>query len=95
MTKLVVAFRNFPKAPKNEWDFKYCTPRRIFCGLRVKLVGFNTIIRLRAGRPRNRGSISGRGKIFFCTPPRQHRLCSPTERPSQCVPPSKPAGTGS
>ena len=41
--------------------------------------------RLRAGRPRNRISISGRGKIFFCTPLLRLRLCSPTELPSACV----------
>ena len=43
--------------------------------------------RLRAGGPRNSGSISGRGKIFFCTPQCQYRLCISTEPPGQCVPP--------
>jgi len=43
ITKLVFAFRNFAKAPnKMDGTLKYCRPRPIFCGLRVKGVGFNT-----------------------------------------------------
>ena len=61
MTKLIVAFRNFAYLPKDAIKN------------RNDVAGPET--RLRAGRPGVR--IPVRGKRFFCSPKRPHRLCGP------------------